>query len=90
MRRNIIYICSYYLSIHCPIGDARQEGVLLAQHICFGGGEAKSCTHFLLPKVPQKVAKHECLEIIALTQIWEHLLDLKEPLLLNPQYGLSQ
>jgi hypothetical protein len=54
-----------------------------------GGGGAKSCTHFLLPKVPQKVAKHECLEIFGSTQIWEHLLDLEESLLLNPQYGLS-
>jgi hypothetical protein len=23
--------------------------------------------------------KHECLEIFALRQIWEHLLDLEEP-----------
>jgi hypothetical protein len=30
-RKNRMYICSYYLSMHCPIGDARQEGVFLAQ-----------------------------------------------------------
>ena len=53
-------------------------------------GGAKTCTHFLLLKVPQKVAKDECLEIFAFTQLWEHLLDLDKPLLVNPQYGLSQ
>jgi hypothetical protein len=85
-----MYVCSYYPSMHCPIGDARQEGVLLAQQIRFGGGGAKNCTHSLLPKVPPTVAKHDCLEKFPFTQIWEHLLDLEEPLLLNPQYGLSE
>ena len=67
----------------CKIG-----GSALRTTDSFKGG-GKTCTHFFLPKVPQKMAKHECLEIFALTQLWEHLLDLEEPLLLNPQYGLN-